>query len=147
MQLFCICSSHWLAAASLLTVLVLQTPESQLTMCSSLKLLLPSHTARTHLGASLDGFNFVPTGIFAMTTSANGTTSPQCSAPVRLKHAECPSCKVLNLVSVHAQYLTGHGNKHLPQSNCDVRFFSTSLLMVRIMPANVLFMPSTRPFD
>ena len=147
MQLFNICSSHWFAATSLLTVLVLHTPVSQFTMCSSLMLLRPSHTARTHLGANLEGLSFVPTGIFAMTTSPNGTTSPLYSAPVNRKNAVCPSWKVLNRFSVHAQCLTNHGNKHQFQSNCDVRFFSTSLLMVRIMPANVLFMPATLPFD
>ncbi len=68
MQLFNICSSHWFAATYLLTVLVLHTLASQLTMCSSLRLLLPNHTARTHLGANLEGLSFVPTDIFAMTT-------------------------------------------------------------------------------
>ena len=125
MQLFNICSSHWFAATSLLTVLVLHTPVSQLTMCSSLMLLRPNHTARTHLGANLEGLSFVPIGIFAMTTSPNGTTSPRYSAPVNLKNAECPSCKVLNRESVRAQCLTNHGSKHLFQSNCVVHFFST----------------------
>ena len=82
MQLFNICSSHWFSFASRLTVLVLHTPVSQPTMCSSLTLLLPSQTARTHLGASLLGFNFVLFGILAITISANGTTSPWYSAPV-----------------------------------------------------------------